>query len=87
LPAYEEFGIDKEKLEEILNDIVFGKKYLLERKQKEVEKEVKAEIAEEEKEQLTTLEEIIATMTPFEKAILWAIGVGNRYIYEEASKN
>jgi len=50
LPAYEEFGIDKEKLEEILSEVVFGKKYLLESKPKEVEKEVKTEIAEEEKE-------------------------------------
>jgi len=89
LPAYEEFGISKEKLEEILSNIVFGKKYLLERKPKEAEKEVKIEIAEEEKEQLTTLEEIITTMTPFEKSILWAIGVGNYTssdIYEEANK-
>jgi len=90
LPAHEEFGVDKERLEEILGEVVFGKKYLLERKPKEVKKEVKVEATEEEeKEKLTTLEEIIATMTPFDKAILWAIGVGNYNaadIYEEANK-
>lgn|GEM_PF-3138435 len=35
------------------------------------------------------MEEIIATMTPLEKAILWAIGVGNYTsadIYEEGNK-
>ena len=36
------------------------------------------------------LEEIIATLSPFEKAILWAIGTGNYHasdIYEVANKN
>jgi len=90
LPAHEEFGVDKEGLEEILGEVIFGKKYLLERKPKEVKKEAKVEpIEEKEKEKLTTLEEIVATMTPFDKAILWAIGVGNYNaadIYEEANK-
>lgn len=89
LPAYEEFGIDKEKYEEILRNTVFGKKYLVERKPKEVKKEVKVEPEIEEKEKSITLEEIIATLTPFEKSILWAIGVGNYTsvdIYQEANK-
>jgi len=90
LPAYEEFGIDKEGFERIMGEVVFGRKYLLERRPKEVKKESKVEVTEEEeKEKLTTLEEIIATMTPFDKAILWAIGVGNYTsadIYEEANK-
>jgi hypothetical protein len=71
-----------------MDEIVFGKKYLLERKPK-VEEKVEERPAEEEKEKLTTLEEIVATMTPLEKAILWAIGVGNYTsadIYEEANK-
>jgi len=86
LPAYEEFGIEKEDFERLMDEIVFGKKYLLERKPK-VEGKVKEKPAKEEKP--TTLEEIIATMTPLEKAILWAIGVGNYTsadIYEEANK-
>jgi hypothetical protein len=88
LPAYEEFGIEKEDFERLMDEIVFGKKYLLERKPK-VEGKVKEKPVEEEKEKLITLEEIIATMTPLEKAILWAIGVGNYTsadIYEEANK-
>ncbi|MEO0242782.1 MAG: hypothetical protein ABIM42_07105, partial [candidate division WOR-3 bacterium] len=90
LPAYEEFGIEKEKFEEILRQTFFGKKYLMERKPKEAEKKVELKpILEEEKEKLTTLEEIVATMTPFDKAVLWAIGVGNykaSEIYEEGNK-
>jgi hypothetical protein len=88
LPAYEEFGIEKEDFERIMDEIAFGKKYLLERKPKAEEK-VKEKPVKEEKEKLTTLEEIVATMTPLEKAILWAIGVGNYTsadIYEEANK-
>jgi hypothetical protein len=88
LPAYEEFGIEKEDFERLMDEIVFGKKYLLERKQK-VEEKVKEKPVKEEKEKLTTLEEIVATMTPLEKAILWAIGIGNYTsadIYEEANK-
>lgn len=89
LPAYEEFGIEKEKFEEILKQTFFGKKYLMERKPKEVKKEFEIKPIEEEKEKLTTLEEIIATMTPFDKAILWSIGIGNykaSEIYEEGNK-
>jgi Cdc6-like AAA superfamily ATPase len=89
LPAYEEFEIEKEEFEKLMEEVVFGKKYLLERKQKEVKEKIEVKPAEEEKEKLTTLEEIIATMTPLEKAILWAIGVGNynsAEIYEEGNK-
>jgi hypothetical protein len=89
LPAYEEFGIEKEEFEEIMKEVVFGRKYLLERKPKAVEAKAKEKPPEEEKEELTTLEEIIATLTPLEKAILWAIGVGNYTsadIYEEGNK-
>ena len=60
-----------------------GKKYLMERK---VEKE---EFKPEEKEELTALEEIIATLTPLEKAILWAIGSGYykaSAIFEQGNK-
>jgi hypothetical protein len=72
-----------------MGEVVFGRKYLLERKQKEVKEKVEVKPAEEGKEEMTTLEEIIATMTPLEKAILWAIGVGNYTsadIYEEGNK-
>jgi hypothetical protein len=89
LPAYEEFGIEKEEFEKLMEEIVFGKKYLLERKVKEVKEKVEVKPAEEEEEKPTTLEEIIATLTPLEKAILWAIGVGNynsAEIYEEGNK-
>jgi hypothetical protein len=89
LPAYEEFGVGKEKFEKIIGEVVFGRKYLLERKQKEVKEKVEVKPTEEGKEEMTTLEEIIATMTPLEKAILWAIGVGNYTsadIYEEGNK-
>ena len=87
LPAYEEFRIEKEKFEEILKNTTFGKKYLIERKPKEVKKELKVE--PEIKEKSITLEEIIATLTPFEKSILWAIGTGNYTsadIYQQANK-
>jgi hypothetical protein len=51
-----------------MKEIVFGRKYLLERKPKEVEEKVEEKPAEEEKEEkLTTLEEIIATMTPWRR--------------------
>jgi hypothetical protein len=89
LPAYEEFGIEKEKFNETLKEIIFGKKYLLERETKEVEKEVVEKPIPKEEEKTKTLEEIVATMTPFEKAILWAIGTGNYLasdIYEEGNK-
>jgi hypothetical protein len=89
LPAYEEFGIEREEFEEIMKGIVFGRKYLLERKPKTAEAKAREKPPEEEKEEMTTLEEIIATLTPLEKAILWAIGVGNytsAEIYEEGNK-
>jgi hypothetical protein len=89
LPAYEEFGIEKEEFEKLMEEIVFGRKYLLERKTKEIKEKVEVKPAEEEGEKPTTLEEIIATLTPLEKAILWAIGVGNYNsadIYEEGNK-
>jgi hypothetical protein len=91
LPAYEEFEIEKEEFEERLRETAFGSKYLLKRKVaiKEVkEVAVKEKVAEGE-EKPRTLEEIIATMSPLEKAILWAIGVGNYNsadIYEEGNK-
>jgi hypothetical protein len=86
-PAYKEFGIGKEEFEKLMGEVVFGRKYLLERKPRKVEEKVEEKTTEEEK--LTALEEIIATMTPLEKAILWAIGVGNYSsadIYEEGNK-
>jgi hypothetical protein len=89
LPAYEEFGIEREEFEEIVKGIVFGRKYLLERKPKTAEAKAREKPPEEEKEEMTTLEEIIATLTPLEKGILWAIGVGNytsAEIYEEGNK-
>jgi hypothetical protein len=89
LPAYEEFGYEKESYEEIISQTVFGKKYLLERKPKEVKKVVEKPILKEEEEKPTNLEEIIATMTPFEKSILWAVGTGNYLasdIYEEGNR-
>jgi hypothetical protein len=88
-PAYEELGIGKEEFEKLMSEVVFGRKYLLERKPRKVEEKVEGKTAEEEKEKLTALEEIIATMTPLEKAILWAVGVGNYNsadIYEEGNK-
>jgi hypothetical protein len=94
LPAYEEFEIRKEEFEERIRRTAFGSKYLLKRKMPIKEaKEVK-EVAVKEKvvegeEKPRTLEEIIATMTPLEKAILWAIGVGNYNsadIYEEGNR-
>ena len=84
LPAYEEFGIPRHEFEEIMGSVRFGAKYLRERKPKTVEE--KPELVEIEHPR--TLEEIIATMTPFEKAIIWAIGVGNYHasdIYRETN--
>jgi hypothetical protein len=91
LPAFEEFGIGKKKFDETLSGCLFGKKYL--RKRKEIVKEtikepLEKEVAEKE-EKPKTLEEIVATMTPLEKAILWAIGIGNYFasdIYEVGNK-
>jgi hypothetical protein len=89
LPAHEEFEYDKESYEEIITQTVFGKKYLLERKPKEIKKVEKKPIPKKEEEKPINLEEIIATMTPFEKSILWAVGTGNYLasdIYEEGNK-
>jgi hypothetical protein len=90
-PAFEEFGIGKDKFGETLSGCLFGKKYL--RKRKEIPKEVKKEPLEKEvikkEEKPRTLEEIVATVTPLEKAILWAVGTGNYLasaIYEEGNK-
>jgi hypothetical protein len=91
LPAYEEFGVGKDKFDETLRSFLFGKKYL--RKRKEIVKQVIKEPLEKEvakkEEKPKTLEEIVATMTPLEKAILWAIGIGNYFasdIYEVGNK-
>jgi len=87
LPAYEEFGINKEEFEKRMEGIIFGKKYLKERKPKAKAKVEKKILREEERPK--NLEEIIATLSPFEKAILWAIGTGNYHasdIYEVANK-
>jgi hypothetical protein len=81
--------LKKTQVRLISTEIVFGKKYLLERKAKEIKEKVEVKPAEEEEEKLTTLEEIIATLTPLEKATLWAVGVGNYNsadIYEEENK-
>jgi hypothetical protein len=91
LPAFKEFGIGKEKFDETLRSFLFGKKYL--RKRKEIVKEIIKEPLEKEvikkEEKPKTLEEIVATITPLEKAILWAIGTGNYFasdIYEVGNK-
>jgi len=71
-----------------MEGIIFGKKYLRERKPKAKAKVEKKILREEERPR--NLEEIIATLSPFEKAILWAIGTGNYHasdIYEVANKN
>jgi hypothetical protein len=91
LPAYEEFEIGKGEFEERLRRTAFGSKYLLKRKApvKELKEVAVKEKVVEGEEKPRTLEEIIATMTPLEKAILWAIGVGNYNaadIYEEGNK-
>jgi|GEM_PF-1789941 len=41
LPAYEEFKVEKEDFEKFMGEIVFGKRYLLERKSKKIKVEVK----------------------------------------------
>jgi Cdc6-like AAA superfamily ATPase len=101
--AYEEFGITKEEYCELLEKSQFGKKYLRERRpveeklelEEEPKREEKAKESEEQKtvgvkeERPRTLEEIIASMTPLEKAILYAIGTGNYTasdIFEQGNK-
>jgi hypothetical protein len=89
LPAYEEFGVEKEEFEEKFKHIHFGKRYLRERKLKEAKEEVPKKPILKEGEKPRTLEEIVAMMTPFEKAILWAVGTGNYLasdIYEEGNR-
>jgi hypothetical protein len=91
LPAFEEFGIGKEKFDKTLRSCLFGKKYLRKRKgipRETIKEPLEKEIAKKE-EKPKTLEEIVATMTPLEKAILWAIGTGNYFasdIYEVGNK-
>lgn len=97
-PAWEEFGIEKEEYMDILRKSQFGKRYLRERKplgkKPEVEREVKEEVeevreVETKEERPRTLEEIIASMTPLEKAMLYAIGTGNFLasdIFEQGNK-
>ena len=102
-PPYLVFGFDKEEYMALFNDCVFGRRFLLERGREEAAKkaekreeisETKAPLSTKEKkikqEQKTrTLEEIIASMIPIEKAILYAIGTGNYYasdIFEIANK-
>jgi hypothetical protein len=75
LPAYEEFKIEKEVFEKIKENVVIGKRYLLERK-RETE-EIKAE-----DEKKINLEKIVKDLTPLEKAILFAIGTGNYLLTE-----
>ena len=94
LPPYDEFFISREEYDELMKRLSFGKKYL--RKRKEIEKidkkeELKKKTEEKAKgtEGPRTLEEIIASMEPLEKAILYAIGTGNytaSEIYEKGNK-
>ena len=95
VPVYELAEISKEIYDEILNSYQFGIKYLQARRRK-VEEKIEKERAEKKlkiekmaKEGPRTLEEIIASMLPIEKAILWAIGTGNynaSEIFEEGNK-
>lgn len=91
-PANFEFLIPEKEYEKIAKEHQFGKKYLRKRRLlekafeevKELQRETKGEI-----EGARTLEEIIASMEPLEKAILYAIGTGNYTasdIYEAGNK-
>lgn len=62
-PAYEEFRLEREEFEEALKQASFG------RKPKEAKRVVEKPIPKEEKG-TRNLEEMVATMTSFEKAIL-----------------
>jgi len=93
LPAWEEFDIPKERYQDIVEKTLFSERYL--RKKEVLEKpELKEEALQEivesrEKNQVRTLEEIIASMTALEKAMLYAIGTGNFLasdIFEEGNK-
>jgi len=95
LPPYDEFLISKEEYNELMKRLGFGRKYLRKRKvlkkEKEAEVKIEPEKTEEKKaeEGPRTLEEIIASMEPLEKAILYAIGTGNYLasdIYEAGNK-
>jgi len=94
LPPYDEFLISKEEYNELMKRLKFGRKYLRKRKVlKEEEPEVKIEPEKIEEKKMEegprTLEEIIASMEPLEKAILYAIGTGNYTasdIYEAGNK-
>jgi hypothetical protein len=87
----------------LFNDCVFGRRFLLERGGEEAAKktEKREEISEtkapsatgrkkiKQEQKTRTLEEIIASMIPIEKAILYAIETGNYYasdIFEIANK-
>ena len=95
-PAHFEFSASEKEYEKIKREYQFGKNYLRKRKllEKAVEKEVKEvkELQRETEEEIEgprTLEEIIASMEPLEKAILYAIGTGNYTasdIYEAGNK-
>ncbi len=98
LPAYDVFEIGKEKYDNLLKEHLFGRKYLKERKfpKEEEPKEEKLkklgttkEKEKKEEQQPRTLEEIIASMTPLEKALLHSIGTGNYNasdIFEQGNK-
>ena len=93
LPPWEEFDIPKERYQDIVEKTLFSERYL--RKKEVLEKpELKEEALQEiveskDKNQVRTLEEIIASMTALEKAMLYAIGTGNFLasdIFEEGNK-
>ncbi len=100
-PGYELAKVSKETYDEILGNHHFGLKYLrprikplleeakqAEEKPRPKDKAPQTEISAPSKKAIT-LEEIIASLTPLEKAMLWAIGTGNYQtsdIYEEANK-
>ncbi len=71
-----------------MKEIVFGMKYLLERKPREFKEAVERPLPREG-ERPRNPGEIVAAITPFDKAILWTIGTGNYLaseIYEEVNK-
>ena len=93
-PVYEEYGMSRDEYEEFVKGIRFGLKYLRKRRKKKEEDaservKVKERKVSKEDERPRTLEEIIASMPPIEKAILWAVGTGNYNasdIYEAGNK-
>ena len=90
LSAWREFGISKEEYQSIADGVLFGKRYLEKRKFLEKPKlKEKVELKKPKESKVRTLEEIIASMTPLEKAMLYAIGTGNFLasdVFEEANK-